>query len=586
MILLVLAIVAVVPQVPIEGTMDVSTDRAPPGQVTIYRDDWGTPHVYATREEDGFYGLGYAQAEDRLQTLLRFYLRVRGQQAAHFGADFVDVDFEVLQYRHVEEARAGFERLSPQLQENYSSFIAGVERYLRDHPSRVPAWAPELEPSLPIASMRELLWGRTIFDALVNWRAAGSRKAKCARAESPNATLSHARDRVGSTVSGSNEWVLMPWRTADGALIHLGDPHGGFGAFEFRIDAGPFKAASSNFPSFALPFIGHTRFSAWAFTLGGPDVSDCYAVLVDPANPRRYRYDDEWKEMVTEEVTVQVRDANPVTRVLEYTRHNGVLSPVVLRKGDTAYVVSIPMMHEAGAIDEQLYRMGLAKTMEEFREAIAPGLFAINLMAGGADGNALYVRAGRVPVRPSGYEWSQPVPGNSSETAWTGVHPFDDLIQVTNPRVGYMQNTNIAPDMMMASGAPAADRYPSYLFNDVPGRTNTRARRAIELLSGAFSVTVDDALEMALDDKWIGTELWQRALHDALNASPEVTRKKSPHFRRFAHRVLRFDGFARQESVAALSYLYWRTSLDSLPAASTDEIIAMAQAIFSRNTVP
>src|SRR5882762_1114279 len=47
------------------------------GTVTVYRDDWGVPHVYASREEDGFYGLGYAQAEDRLEGILRRYLEVR-----------------------------------------------------------------------------------------------------------------------------------------------------------------------------------------------------------------------------------------------------------------------------------------------------------------------------------------------------------------------------------------------------------------------------------------------------------------------------------------------------------------------------
>ena len=29
------------------------------GRVTIYRDTWGVPHIYADREADGFYGLGY-----------------------------------------------------------------------------------------------------------------------------------------------------------------------------------------------------------------------------------------------------------------------------------------------------------------------------------------------------------------------------------------------------------------------------------------------------------------------------------------------------------------------------------------------
>ncbi|MGZ8695123.1 MAG: penicillin acylase family protein, partial [Gaiellaceae bacterium] len=30
------------------------------------RDEWGMPRIRAEREEDGFFALGYAQAEDRL----------------------------------------------------------------------------------------------------------------------------------------------------------------------------------------------------------------------------------------------------------------------------------------------------------------------------------------------------------------------------------------------------------------------------------------------------------------------------------------------------------------------------------------
>ena len=38
-------------------------DQAPAkGTVTIYRDTWGVPHIYAKTPAEGAYGLGYAQA--------------------------------------------------------------------------------------------------------------------------------------------------------------------------------------------------------------------------------------------------------------------------------------------------------------------------------------------------------------------------------------------------------------------------------------------------------------------------------------------------------------------------------------------
>jgi acyl-homoserine lactone acylase PvdQ len=283
--------------------------------------------------------------------------------------------------------------------------------------------------------------------------------------------------------------------------------------------------------------------------------------------------------MTSRKVTVRVKDGEPVTSVFEYTKHNGVLSPVVERRGDRAYVVSIPMMHDGGLLDEQFYKMALAKSMEEFRKALEPGLFAVNLMAGSADGNTLYVRAGRIPIRPSGFDWSRPVPGNTSASAWKGVHPFEDLIRVENPDLGYMHNTNVAPDRMMASGAPEAEAYPAYLFNDLPGRTNSRGRRAIQMLENAFDITVEGALELALDEKWIDTSAWQDALRTALNSNPALVREKPADFRLIAHRILNFDGFAHKESQAALNYYFWRTSLNAMPDVPEAEILALGRTI-------
>src|SRR5881396_1643406 len=116
----------------------------PASTVTIYRDEWGVPHIFAEREEDGFYALGYAMAEDELDYLLRLFLMARGEQAALFGSKFVDSDFLSRLWRHAEESQAGFARMSPELQRNYRGYMAGVERYLAEHPAERPAGMPKL----------------------------------------------------------------------------------------------------------------------------------------------------------------------------------------------------------------------------------------------------------------------------------------------------------------------------------------------------------------------------------------------------------------------------------------------------------
>ena len=59
----------------------------------LHRDTWGVPHVVSSNESAGFFALGYAQAEDRLEDI---YLAVRtgiGRMAEVKGPEFVQQDY-------------------------------------------------------------------------------------------------------------------------------------------------------------------------------------------------------------------------------------------------------------------------------------------------------------------------------------------------------------------------------------------------------------------------------------------------------------------------------------------------------------
>ena len=127
------------------------------GRVTLLRDEWGTPHVYAAREADGYFGWGYAMAEDRLHNLLWRYIAAEGRLSETFGpaaparylgaldfpASNLEADAVHLRFMAPEHGRAGYSRLEPQLRANYAAFAAGIERFMANHPDRVPEWAPK-----------------------------------------------------------------------------------------------------------------------------------------------------------------------------------------------------------------------------------------------------------------------------------------------------------------------------------------------------------------------------------------------------------------------------------------------------------
>jgi acyl-homoserine lactone acylase PvdQ len=453
-----------------------------------------------------------------------------------------------------------------------------VQAFLEAHPERSPDLRPPLEPVLAVAMHRLAMFPYYVLDGLSVCLNAG---VDVDEEVSELATILKARRQ---SVGASNEWVLMPSRTADGVLMLLSDPHGsldGLPMSEVEVEAGDLKYIGYHVIGAALPMLGHTRHVAWGCTTGNPSVSDCYAVEVSPDDPLAYSYDGEPRRIRRDTVTVQVRDRDePVVREVEYTEHNGVLSQVVAREGTTAYVVSSPYMHVPHLLEEQAYAHLHAASVDEVYEALRPmGWFPQNLLYGDSSGNALYVRNGRTPIRPDGVDITKPLDGNTSTTVWLGVHPVEDLVQVRNPACGYAQNNNVSPDRMLAdtSGTTLeATRYPAYVYGDRPGRSNTRGVRAIELLSQSVAASVEDAVAIAVDDLMPGIEAWQAALATALAAQEGRRAALAPRTRAFAHRLLAHDGRARGDSAAALGYWYWRRLMLDLPGGS-DEMFAKVE---------
>jgi len=60
--------------------------------VTVYRDSWGVPHIYANSTSDAYVALGYCMAQDRIfeMDLIRRY--TGGRLSEIFGPDFLPTD--------------------------------------------------------------------------------------------------------------------------------------------------------------------------------------------------------------------------------------------------------------------------------------------------------------------------------------------------------------------------------------------------------------------------------------------------------------------------------------------------------------
>src|SRR5207248_5262852 len=95
-------------------------------EVMIYRDDFGIPNIFAVTEEGAAYGMGYAQAEDRLEEIFKQYRRAEGTMAEAFGPQFFQDDYRQRVWQHRAMSEANYPKLSAKIRGIIEPYYAGA----------------------------------------------------------------------------------------------------------------------------------------------------------------------------------------------------------------------------------------------------------------------------------------------------------------------------------------------------------------------------------------------------------------------------------------------------------------------------
>jgi penicillin amidase len=476
-------------------------------EVTLYRDDFGIPHVFASTLEDASYAIGYAQAEDRLEELLKNYRRANGTMSEVFGEKYFRDDMIQRMWRHAEISREKYNQINPKMRAVFEAYQEGIKQFMREHPEQVPAWAQEIHPWDVVALSRYIIFGWPLGEAAGDLQRAGIQPDPAA-------------------YRGSNQMLISASRTTLGAPVAIIDPHlswyDEFRFYQVRIYAGDFNVSGVSILGIPIPSLGHSRYCSVAMTTGGPDTSDVYEEELNPENPRQYKYDGKWRDMVVrkQKISVKTDKGVDVKEVeIEYTHHG----PVVAHKNGKAYTFAVPYAEEVG-LSDQIYEMLMARNLTEMKQALSHlQLMQQNVMVGTVQGDIYYLRNGRVPIRPKGVDPNKPIPGNTSATEWQGIHPLSDLVQITNPASGYMHNCNVSPFAMIKDAPkellPETYAERPYLYN--ASRTaprHQRAEMATQMLDEATKVDLQKAIDLAFYPGVYHAELWQARIKQAWDA--------------------------------------------------------------------
>ena len=525
------------------------------GKTVVYRDTWGVPHIYAPTVEAGLFAMGWAQAEDRPEELLKNFLRGMGELASVEGPRALDIDKIALMWNLYTGAKAAAHKINPEVRRHIRAFAQGINSYYTRHPEDRPAWwgTRRADEFMVTAFSRLFLQSYSFDDGFRDLRRAGIE---------PDLEL---------TSRGSNQFAIAPSRSAERAAILLSDTHlpwdGPFRFWEFRIHAGGLHGCG--FTLAGIPYIGlgHNENVAWAMTTGGPDTADVYELKLDGEEPTSYFYDGRWKELKKREYRVLVNGAGEQT-IRFYDSHHGPLAGI--RKGKGYAVKS--SYADAVDVNAPWYEFNVAVDFRGVQKGLAlVQLFPHNVMVADSSGNIYYQRTGRVPRRPEGFDWSKPVDGSTSKTEWLGLHPPSDLLQITNPPQGYMQNCNVPPDAMMEGSPFSLERTVPYIYADLTqqstyghrsrgGWTNSRGARAVELLKADNRVTVEKAIAIANDIRPFSAPRWVEVLVKA-DEKFGSAHSANPDYIAGIRDLRSWNHELAADSSAALKYAYWRIQL-------------------------
>lgn len=522
--------------------------------VTVYRDDYAVPHIYAENEEDLYRAVGYVMAQDRLWQMDTLRRLTRGRLSEIFGKKLLKTDELMRSLRMPGKAKRMLDKCDPAILELVDAYADGVNQYIEQNRHRLPpeftilGYEPGKWNKIDSACMAGYMgWGlaspwnwETVlfkiknkvdekrFNQLVPHMPRHkppvfpgfSTNLTEMESEIETSLLSGAAkiDEMGLTVfNASNNWAVSGKRSVTGKPIMANDMHLGY------ILPGiwyPMHHVVENNGETILdvtgvvlpgqPFIiaGHNRSIAWGMTNVMVDDMDFYLETVNPENKRQYRFNGQWKTMETRKETFKIKGGETIEKTIRFTHRGPVIST---HKKTGNHTISMRWIGFEDSNElRSVYLLNRASNWEQFRNAVKTFIsVSQNVVYADVEGNIGLQTCAGVPVRKK--EAAFVVPGDTDEHDWKGIVPFEQLPYSFNPESGVVSSAN---------NKTAPDDYPYYISNwfDTPDRI----LRIREMLAEKNRLSVDDFKRMHGDFKSKHVERYLGGILAVLKAQKEL----------------------------------------------------------------
>ena len=109
-----------------------------PNEITIARDSFGVPHVYAKTDREVAYGLAWAHAEDDFKTIQLSFLAGNSILSKYMGKKGIPADFisQFIQSKKIVEKNFDIQ-ISFKFKEILQAYAEGLNNYAKKYPKKV-----------------------------------------------------------------------------------------------------------------------------------------------------------------------------------------------------------------------------------------------------------------------------------------------------------------------------------------------------------------------------------------------------------------------------------------------------------------
>ena len=493
-------------------------------KVTIYRDDFGVPHIVGNTEVGMFYGQGFAVAQDRLYQMEINRRVAEGKVSEIAGEEYLLLDQQVRREFYTESERTSlFNALHPTYQEMIIAYTVGVNAYRDSMFVNPAAYKPfeflnlemvEWKPTNTIAIIQSYIRGfgkfggdelTRLLELQINGEMRFDQKRPINDRNAPTTIPGdeifshitenfeysgmHVRQSVVEEINtkknrvvelerslgipekfGSFAVLLSGSRSSSGNTMMLGCPQMGDPeqnsanvVHEVELQCPGFHVGGMTIAGMPMVIIGRNEYHAWTMTSGASDNCDLYIDSTKDSEYSSYYHNEEW---INFEVIVDTIYVLGIPSL--YTHYRTIHGPVIGDDLNNHQAYSLKMTFWKKELDmiEAFYVISIADNLHAFKDGVSVIPISFNVFYAGKDQNIGFWHAGIYQDRTDGVDPRLPHKGDGSEE-WNGFISFIDLPNSENPLQCFFVNWNNKPVSWWNNGDNMAWIPDSYVYNRV-----------------------------------------------------------------------------------------------------------------------